>query len=137
MAIAPSEGGVLQMEISSTFTTIAQIQTITPPARSRNLIDQTGLTDTVEKRRVGVILRSASATLRVWLDTAAATHAAVEAALQDGLTRNFKIILNDAGDTEYAFAGFIESITISELAVDTDVSADITIAVNGAITLTP
>ena len=122
-----------------TFNAIGQIVEITPPNISR------GVTPVPDHDDSGGIPFYADAlydggevTFTVKHDPALSTHDAtdgIRAAMIDGNTRDWRIVLPDTGSTQYDFAGFVVAWNPAAMPVNEGVKMlSVTIKVDGDIT---
>jgi len=139
MAESRTKGTLLQVSISSVYTTIAQRVSVKPNKSSRNSIETTDLDDDAETSLAG-ILRSGEVVLNGNLDTANAGHAYLWSSHNTAAgapAENWKIILTDTGASEYAFSGWIMDFEVGEATIDGLNKFTMTIKITGVVTLTP
>lgn len=136
MAYAPGQGTVLQLSISASYTTVAQVTKLTPPQSEMGTVETTIITDSV-RTFLATIRDSGEANFTIEWDSANATHAQLWAVHRSGALSDWKIIFNDAGDTDATFSGILTKFPWDEVTVDSVLMIPITIKVSGDITVTP
>ena len=135
MSKIKTKGTLLQVSISSTFTTVAQRIRIVPNERTRNEIETTDLDDD-DATSVAGIRRAGEVELEGYLDPEDATHAYLEASYASGAIEAWKHILANSAASEYAYSGWIMSFQLGEQAIDGTVRFTIKIKITGAVTHT-
>lgn len=137
MAVAKTQGALLQLSIASVYTTVAQRLRIKPNEPTRNKLETTDLDSTAETSVSG-ILREGEVELEVFLDTADATHAALWTLKGSGAVGDWKIIYADTGATVDAFSGWISGgPTTGEMTTDGLQKATIKMQITGVVVRTP
>jgi len=136
MAFTPGKGTLLQLSISTVFTTISQRVQVTPPEMENPKIDTTNL-DNTWRTNVASIPDGGSVGMLLQYSAAAVTHAALWTSFQAGTTEAWKIVLTDAGAAEIAWSGHLEKFSFGEADVDNLVLATLMITVSGAVVITP
>lgn len=136
MAANATQGTLLQLSISSVFTTIAQRVKVVANEVTRAKIDTTDLDSTWETSIPG-IPRGGEIELEINYDPGNATHAALWTSLGAGTVEDWKLILADAGAAAFAFEGWITSFKPGEATVDGLQTASLKIQTTGAVVLTP
>lgn len=136
MAYAPGKGTILQLEIASVFTAIAQLVNVTPPSMSVGTSETTHLASTW-REFIGSIPDGGEITFTIEYDSADASHAALSSKFAGCAVENWKVLFNDAGDTEVAFSGIITGFSWDEVVIDNVVTASLTVKVSGTVTVTP
>lgn len=114
----------------STYTNIAELNNITPPALTRNPIETTNHNDLDDSYIVG-IRRHGEMSFNISFLPGDPTHdhiTGLQKAWADGTRDNYKITFPDG--TSWLFAGFVTSIAPSA-PVDDRLTADITIRPHG------
>ncbi len=134
MATTPAKGTLLQAEISSVFTTIAQRTSVVPMKSKRNKIETTDL-DSTDETSFGGIRRNGPITFKAWMDPADTGHIFLATTYGANTTINWKTILQNAGSKTYTFAAWIEEFDIGEVKVDGLVELSLTLCVTGSVTL--
>lgn len=136
MAVAKTQGAVLQLSIASVYTTVAQRVRIKPNDSTRNKLETTDLDSTAETSVSGII-REGEVELEVFLDTADATHAAIWTLKGSGAVGDWKIIYADTGATVDAFSAWISGISTGEFTTDGLQKATIKTQITGLVVRTP
>lgn len=136
MAYTPGQGTVLQLNISSSYTTVAQVKSLTPPSSEMGTVETTIITDSV-KTFMATIRDSGEASFTIEWDPANSTHAQLWTIHRSGALSDWKIIFNDAGDCEATFSGILTKFPWDEIDVESVVMIPITIKISGDITVTP
>lgn len=130
-------GVLLQIDIASTFTTIAEVTSLSGPSISRDAIDVTSMDSTNGWREfIGGVIDGGEVTAEVNFLPAAATHQAVTDLLADYTQApgSFKIVWTDSGTTEWAFSGIVTDFSPGA-EIDGQLTASITIKVSASMTL--
>jgi hypothetical protein len=136
MAFTPGKGTLLQLSISSVFTTISQRVQVTPPDMENPRQDTTNLDNTWRTNR-STIPDGGTVGMIIQYDAAAVTHAALWTSFVAGTTEDWKIVFTDTGAAEIPWSGHIEKFTFGEADVDNLILATLAITVSGAVTITP
>ena len=136
MGVAKGQGTLLQVSISSVFTTIAERTKVKPPPMERGKIVRTNL-DSTWQQSVAGLPDGGEVELTCHYDPAATTHAYLWTSFQAGSDEAWKAILTDSGAAEVAFTGWIKKFEPGEAVTDNLVELAITICVTGAVTITP
>jgi len=139
MAITAGEGTVLKLETApSTFTTIAQVVSISGPTSKIAAVETTHLATTGGHTfRPATLPDNGSVTFTIYYEPAATTHAALTTLRDTPAEKNWKLIFTDSGAAEYAFAGFVTGFSVTGMTQEENVQAEVEIKITGAITLTP
>lgn len=136
MSFTPGKGTLLQLSISSVFTTISQRVQVTAPDMENPKLDTTNLDNTWRTNR-STIPDGGEVGLIIQYDAGAVTHAALWASFQAGTTEAWKIVFTDTGAAEIAWSGHIAKFSFGEADVDNLILATLTITVSGAVVITP
>lgn len=129
----PSQGMKLQIGSGSplTFNDIPEVISFSGPGGSASVIDTTDLASTAKEKRMGLQDEGQLSFEMNFIPTNA-YHALLRAAKASGAKTKFKLIFNDAGNTEWAFDGFVVGVPISG-GVDAVVKGNCSIEISGAI----
>lgn len=129
-----TQGTVLAIETATgVFTPIARINDFSAFSGSASVIDTTSLDSTAKEKLMGLQdFGQVSINFNVIPDDAG--QVALEAAKASRTLKNFKLTLNDADDTTYAFSGYVLSKTLNG-AVDQKLTGSATIEISGAVTV--
>lgn len=135
MAKIKSKGAQLQLSISASLTTIAQVRRFTGPDAEVQTYDATALDSAVgREKKVTGFVNSGMVTWSLWFDPTAATHQA----LTDLITTptdasGWKIIFPDGSSTAWTFNGVLKKVTpVVEL--DQGLVCDCQMEVDGIVT---
>lgn len=107
MAKIVGKGTALQLSIASTFTTIAQLTSITLPEAESETVE----CDTLDNANAGIPYaqtgrtEGGSCSFEGYIDPVAATFQAVTDLLTTPADASWKIIFSDAATTEWTFTG--------------------------------
>lgn len=135
MVYTPAKGTLLQLEIASVYTTVAQRVRVAPPERTREEIDTTDL-DSDDESSIPGIRRGGEVELVCNYDPANATHAALLTSYNNGTVESWKVVYADSGAGEDSFDGWISSYKKGEAEVDGLVTLELTIKVTGNVSFT-
>lgn len=134
MAEIRTKGTVLQLSISSVFTTITQGVKIKLPKRKRGDIEMTDLADNAKSFAAG-IKEAGEVEFEFHTDQAAVTHAALETSYGAGTTDAWKVVWPNA--TAVAFSGYINEKHEGDAEIDGKFLGSIKIKIDGDATITP
>jgi hypothetical protein len=135
MAIVAGQGTHLQLETSpSTFTTIAQVITISGPNRAVASVEVTTLDSTERTFRPG-LLDNGELSFTIQYDPDATTHTALTALLATPAVKNWKLVLTDTTPSTYALSAFLTAFNPGGMETDGNLTAECTLKVN-TITIT-
>lgn len=139
-SVRPGEGTLLQLQISTTYTNIGRVLSVGGPKPKVPSIDTTVLTSTRREKRPSQIPDSGQCTVRIQYDPNDATvHQLLLTQMEAGTVSSWKVVYNTANTTTNAnevFSAFITDFTGNDKEVDTNVEADLTLEITGAITRT-
>lgn len=136
MANTPGKGTVLQLSISSVYTAIAQLRRVTPPNMEMGTVEITDINDTWRKF-LATIKDGGNVVFAIRYDPAQATHAQLWTSFGLGTSEAWKVIFADAGVAEVGFSGIITNLGWGEANVDAIMEQELTLKVDGAVTITP
>ncbi len=127
------------MQPMPTFTAVGQVVEVTPPTVTRGTTPVPAHDDTGGiPKFADALYDGGQVQFRVKHDPALATHDAatgIREAINDGATRDWRIILPDVGATQFDFAGFAVAWSPAPMPVNAGVKMlDFTIDVSGDIT---
>jgi predicted secreted protein len=112
---------------------IAEINTITGPGMTRDVIDVTSLDSTGGYREFIAGFRNAG-TVSLAMNFSRETYDLMKADFEDDDLQNYEIVLPDSENTTLEFAGLVTECPIT-IAADDKVTADITIQISGEVTV--
>lgn len=121
------------------FTKIGQITTLTAPDKSVKAIDVTSADDSAMRYIAGIV-NSGDVSFDMILDSNLPQHKGLDADLEAGTKRNFKLTLPDTTATLttatlFAFTAIVTKFSIKGQ-VDDKLTASVTLKVDGEITTT-
>lgn len=131
-----AQGTLLQVSISTVFTTIGLRTRINPHDNTRAKLETTDLDSSAEESIAG-IRRGGEIELEGNYNAANAQHAYLWASYDAGTVESWKLILADSGAATFAFSGWISSFKVAEAATDVVQKFNIKIQVTGVTVLTP
>lgn len=134
MAFACGKGTVIQIE-DTTFKTIPQTVSITPPTVEMGSVETTHMASTARNHK-STIVDSGEVSFQLEYDPADVLHVLLWTKFQAGTVENWKIILTDTGATEVDFSAFVMNFGIEELTVDNLAVVPVTLKIDGAVTIT-
>jgi len=136
-----SFGADLQMsDMASTpvFTSIAEVRDITGPTLSAGTAEVTNHLSTGRYREfISTVLDAGEVTFDIGYIPTNATHDPTTGlldAFESGVVTDFKLVFPDAGSTTWDFSGIVTGFE-SQIVVDGDLKASITIKLTGQPTL--
>jgi predicted secreted protein len=119
---------------NETFATIAEVNSITGPNKTRDTIDVTSLDSTGAYREFIASFRD-SGEVTLNMNFTMAGYSDMNDDFESASLVNYQIILPDTGATTFDFAGLVTAINNS-VPTDDKVSMDVTIKISGQVTLT-
>lgn len=128
---------VLQIEISSVYTTIAQVRDISGPSYSQDAIDVSHRDSRAKKYAAGMY-DAGEVTFDIVYDPDSTTHSATATGgvlkeLIDGTSKNFKLKFADTTPATATFAAIVTKVEPKAPMNDAQ-TADVTLKVSGAVT---
>ena len=128
-----SKGTVLQLDIASTYTTIAQVTNVTAPDAEVETFDATHLGSGTgrEKEPTGFV-EGGTVSLSLFFDPVETTHQALTDLITTPAVSDWKIIWSDSGSTEWDFSGVLKSFTPTAELAD-GLKADVSIELDGIV----
>lgn len=134
MAAVPSNGTLLQVSISASYTTIPQRISLKLPKVMRAQIDTTDLDSTWDTLIVG-IQRSEPFDFQVNWDPANSTHHYLWTSQGSGTLEAWRFTMTDTGSATIGFNGYIVTDESQDITVDGLVRKTFTVKPSGAVTL--
>jgi len=119
---------------SAAWTQLAEVNSITGPNKTRATIDVTSLDSAGGYREFIASFRDpgeVSLNMNFTLDS----YDDMNADFESDSANDYQIILPDAGETTFDFAGFVSALGMAT-PLDDKVSADVTIKITGQVTIT-
>ena len=116
------------------FTAVSEVDRIAGPTMTRDFIDVTNLDSTGGYRDFIAGFRDGGE-VTLTMNFALGTYADMLTDFETAGTVNYQIVLGYTGNTTLDFAGFVTGLPL-DVAPDTAVTADVTIKVDGQVTLT-
>jgi hypothetical protein len=132
MAFTPGKGTTISLGGSA----IAQVTAITPPGLTMGTSETTHLTSTW-RTCIANIRDGGECGFTIEWDSADVSHAAVLTDFGAGTSGTWLITFTDSGATTIGFSGIVTGFAPDEVVVDNIVTAQLTIKINGAVTITP
>ena len=113
MTKSSAKGTVLQLSIAASFTTIAQVQSISGPDAEVETIETRDLSSgTGVPHMVTGYVEGGSVSFSGFFDPVAATHQALTDLISTpSSSESWKIIYSDSGTTAWPFTGILKSFT--------------------------
>lgn len=136
MTITPGLGSKLKAEISTVYTDIAGVLSISFDGNEMNIKDISNITSTAKRYRA-VNKEGGSISLEIQYNPADTTHAFLNTTYNAGTAINYKLVLADTGAAEFAFSGIIKSFKLGGMSEQEDVTATLEIKLDGDYVLTP
>lgn len=135
MAKIAGKGTILQAEVSSVYTTIANRVEISGPSPEMGEFDITDLDSTVVET-AATLLDAGELSLKIWYDPNGATHTRITTDLLAGTERNYKLQFNDGNTTKAnaVFEAFVKAFEPNGMKSQEYVGADVTLRLTGTIT---
>lgn len=131
MAYLAGEATTLKLE----GTAIAQVVSISGPEMAVAEVETTHLGSTHKEFRPSSIPEAGTVSATIEYDPQQATHASLTSLMNSPQEKAWTIEFSD-GST-YAFDGFLTAFSVTGAEVENNVTAEITIRINGDITITP
>ena len=120
---------------TETFTTIAEIKSISGPQLSIEMIDATHMESPSSYREMKPSFKDGGeVTFDVNFLPANATHTALTTDFEAKTLRNFKITWPNTGATVWSFSAYVTGFQPSA-AIDDMLSASVTLKISGAVTI--
>lgn len=136
MGQARGAGTKLQYHNGTAFVDVYQRVQVVPPGMENPPDDRTHL-DSTWRAKGATIPDGGEVTCIVQHDPSNATHAAILANFIAGTDTQWKVLFTDVGAAEAAFNGHVSGWAWGEATVENHIRVTLTIAVNGAVALTP
>lgn len=113
---------------------VAEVNSVTGPNSTRNQIDVTSLDSTGGyKEYIGGFRDGGEVTLN--MNFTKSTYGLMQNDFEDDALVAYSVVLSDASATTIAFSGFVQNLGFA-VPTDDKVTADVTIKVSGAVTIT-
>jgi len=110
MPTASSVGTVLQVDISSTLTTIAGVRNVDFKSPEVEFYDADDITDTFVEQGITERTSGGSVSFEKFYDPAAATHSVLVGCINTPVIKDWKIIWSDASTTEQDLTGALKNL---------------------------
>jgi hypothetical protein len=134
MAANDGFGVVLQKNISSTWTTIAQLQDVTGPSRSKSVYQSTTKGSASRTHEYESGLRdSGEVTIAILYDPSLATHLALLADYNADTNADYRVAYADGSSYGDTFKAIVTNF-VPNGPMDGLLSADVTLKITGVIT---
>jgi predicted secreted protein len=118
---------------TSTWVRLAEISSISGPTMTRDFIDVTSLDSTGGYREFIAGFRDGG-TVSLTMNFTRATYELMKDDFEDNEAQTYEIVLPDADVTSLEFSGLVTELPL-EISPDDKVSANVTIKINGFVTL--
>lgn len=129
------KGSSLQLDVGGEYTTIADVVSISGPSQTVGTVETTDLASSA-KEYLPTILDAGEITATINYDPGTATHANLSDLLSSPAVKGWKIIFSNTDGSVYAFNGILTGFSVSGVAVEEIVTAEISIKLSGAVTIT-
>ena len=117
----------------SAWDTISEINSITGPGMSRDVIDVTSLDSTDGYREFITGFRNAG-TIALSMNFTRSTYDTMQTDFESDDLQNYEIVLPDAENTTLEFEGLVTELPLT-IPPDDKITADVTIQISGAVTI--
>ena len=117
---------------AESFVTIAEVNSINLPERTRPMIDVTDL-DSLAREFVPGLLDSGQVTMN--MNFTRDTYIDMVNDQESDSSVNYQIVIPDTGATTMDFAGYVQDIGGAAPGPDEKINVDITIKITGALTI--
>jgi predicted secreted protein len=117
----------------SSWTDLAEISSISGPSMTRDFIDVTNLDSTGGYREFIAGFRDGG-TVNLTMNFTRDTYDLMKLDFEDDESQNYEIVLPDADATSFEFAGLVTELPL-EIPTDDKITANVTIKVNGEVTV--
>jgi predicted secreted protein len=118
---------------TSTWEALAEINSISGPTKTRDFIDVTSLDSTGGYREFIAGFRDGG-TVTLNMNFTRSTYDKMNDDFEDDDAQNYEIILPDDDVTSFEFSGLVTELPL-EITTDDKVTANVTIKVNGQVTV--
>ncbi len=118
---------------TSAWAKIAEINSITGPGMTRDVIDTTTLDTSAGYRTFITGFRNAG-TVSLSMNFTRATYALMKTDFESAVLQNYEIVLSDDDNTTLEFEGLVTELPTT-IAPDDKITVDVTIQISGAVTL--
>lgn len=135
-AVVPGKGTLLQVSISSVFTTVAQRVSLDGPDRSVGTAETTTLDSTAKTFRA-TIVDNGTVGGKLYFDPQDATHLYLIGLVDTPGMASWKLTVPDADATVFAFSGILTKLKMTGMEVEGNLEAEFEIKISGAVTHTP
>jgi predicted secreted protein len=119
---------------SGTYEAISEVNSISGPTMSRSTIDTTSL-DSIGGYRTFITSFRDPGTVTLNMNFDRDTYDIMLDDFDSDTSKNYRIVLNDAGNTTFNFTGFVTELPL-DIPTDDKVTANVTIKVTGQVTFT-
>jgi len=118
---------------AGSWANLAEINSITGPGMSRDVIDVTSLDSTGSYREFITGFRNAG-TISLSMNFTRTTYALMKTDFESDTAQNYEIVLSDDETTTLEFEGLVTELPIS-IPPDDKITVDVTIQISGQVTL--
>lgn len=121
-----------------TYTTIAEVVSISPPKISVGSVETTHLSSSRKTFRP-TIMDGGEVSFEIHYDPDETTHSALTtlatATAANQAAKNWRITFTDATPATYTFSAFVTGFEVGQVGVEENITATITMKVSGAVTI--
>jgi len=118
---------------SATWDSIAEVNSITGPGMSRDVIDTTAL-DTEGGYRTFIAGFRNPGTLSLSMNFTNAGYTDLKTDFEDDTAQNYQIVLVDDDETTLEFEGLVTELPL-DIPTDNKITCDVTIQISGPVTV--
>jgi len=133
MAVAGVGTEFRRWDGAGAWAKIAEINSITGPGMTRDVIDTTTL-DTAAGYRTFITGFRNAGTVALSMNFTRTTYALMKTDFESAALKNYEIVLSDTDNTTLEFEGLVTELPLT-IAPDDKITADVTIQISGAVTL--
>ena len=119
--------------VSGGWTKIAEINSITGPGMSRETIEVTSLDSTGGYKEFIASFRDGG-TVSLSMNFTRTTYDSMKTDFESDTAQNYEIVLPDAEDTSFEFAGLVTELPLT-ITGDDKITCDVVIKVSGEVTV--
>ena len=121
-------------DADSTYTTLDNTVEVTPPGRSRQGVDDTTLSDTLETEAAGIEEQSEFTFLQ-FFHVGDTNHAIIDTLFSAKTKVNWKITYPYATAKTWTFEGWVKQLSVERVTRSGIISREVTVKRTGAITV--
>lgn len=118
---------------AGSWANLAEINSITGPGKTRDVIDVTSLDSTGGYREFITGFRNAG-TVALSMNFTRTSYALMNTDFESATAQNYEIVLPDADNTTLEFEGLVTELPLT-ISPDDKITVDVTIQITGSVTL--